>query len=97
MKMKKLQEMMKQAQQMQSQMETQMNAMRFEATSGGVVTVVLDGAKRVQSVKIDPEAVDPEDVEMLQDLIVTAINEAGRKVDEALSAQLGGLAGGLLG
>ncbi len=75
-------------------METQ----RIEASSGGgVVTVVLDGSKRLQSIRIDPEAVDPEDVEMLQDLIVAAVNEAGRKVDEVLSSQLGGLTGGLLG
>ena len=61
------------------------------------MTVVLDGSKRLQSIRIDPEAVDPEDVEMLQDLIMAAINEAGRKVDEVLSSQLGGLTGGLLG
>lgn len=96
MKMKKLQDMMKQAQQMQSRMEEQMRGMRFEASSGGgVVSVVMDGAKQVHAVKIQPEAVDPEDVEMLQDLIVAALNEAGKQVDEALSDQLGGMAGGL--
>ena len=89
---------MKEAQKVQQKLETEMEAQRIEASSGGgVVTVVLDGSKRLQSIRIDPEAVDPEDVEMLQDLIMAAINEAGRKVDEVLSSQLGGLTGGLLG
>ena len=90
--------LMKEAQRVQQRLETEMEAQRIEASSGGgVVTVVLDGSKRLQSIRIDPEAVDPEDVEMLQDLIVAAVNEAGRKVDEVLSSQLGGLTGGLLG
>ncbi len=98
MKMKKLQNMMKQAQQMQEQMEAEMLEMRFEASSGGgVVTVVMDGAKTVQSVTIDPEAVDPEDVEILQEMIMTAFNDASRQADEAAKSRLGGLAGGLLG
>ncbi len=98
MKMKKLQEMMKQAQRMQEQMEADMRRMRFEATSGGgMVTVVIDGSKIVQSVKIKPEAVDPEDVEILQDMIVAAFNDASRQVDGAMSERLGGMAGGLLG
>ena len=96
MKMKKLQDMMKQAQQMQSRMEEEMREMRFEASSGGgVVTVVMDGSKKVHAVRIRPEAVDPDDVDMLPDLIVAALSEAGKQVDEALSAQLGGMAGGL--
>ena len=75
-------------------METQ----RIEASSGGgVVTVVLDGSKRLQSIRIDPEARWTRKMSMLQDLIVAAVNEAGRKVDEVLSSQLGGLTGGLLG
>ena len=95
---KGLRNLMKEAQKVQQKLETEMEAQRIEASSGGgVVTVVLDGSKRLQSIRIDPEAVDPEDVEMLQDLIVAAINEAGRKVDEVLSSQLGGLTGGLLG
>ena len=95
---KGLKNLMKEAQRVQQKLETEMETQRIEASSGGgVVTVVLDGSKRLQSIRIDPEAVDPEDVEMLQDLIVAAVNEAGRKVDEVLSSQLGGLAGGLLG
>jgi DNA-binding YbaB/EbfC family protein len=67
-----------------------------EATSGGgMVTVVMNGAKQVQSLKIDPEAVSKEDVEMLQDLIIAAINDAHRKADEELSKQMSGLMGGL--
>ncbi len=95
---KGLKNLMKEAQRVQQKLETEMETQRIEASSGGgVVTVVLDGSKRLQSIRIDPEAVDPEDVEMLQDLIVAAVNEAGRKVDEVLSSQLGGLTGGLLG
>ena len=95
---KGLKNLMKEAQRVQQKLETEMEAQRIEASSGGgVVTVVLDGSKRLQSIRIDPEAVDPEDVEMLQDLIVAAVNEAGRKVDAILSSQLGGLTGGLVG
>jgi DNA-binding YbaB/EbfC family protein len=70
--------------------------LRVEATAGGgMVTVVMNGAKQIQSLKIDPEAVSKEDVEMLQDLILAAINDAQRKADEALQQQMGGLMGGL--
>ena len=91
-----IQQMMKQAQQMQDRMQKQMAELRVEATSGGgMVTVVMNGAKQVQSLKIDPEAVSKEDVEMLQDLIVAAINDAHRKVDEQLGQSMSGLLGGL--
>jgi nucleoid-associated protein EbfC len=91
-----IQQMMKQAQQMQERLQKQMAEMKVEATSGGgMVTVVINGAKQIQSLKIDPEAVSKEDVEMLQDLIVAAINDAHRKADEALSQQMGGMMGGL--
>ena len=91
-----LQNMMKQAQQMQERMQKQMEEMRIEATAGGgMVTVVINGAKQVQSLKIDPEAVSKDDVEMLQDLILAAINDAQRKVDEALQKQMSGMFGGL--
>ena len=91
-----IQQMMKQAQQMQERMQKQMADMRVEATSGGgMVTVVINGAKQIQSLKIDPEAVSKEDVEMLQDLIVAAINDAHRKADDAMSQQMGGMMGGL--
>ena len=91
-----IQQMMKQAQQMQDRMQKQMAEMRIEATAGGgMVTVVMNGSKQVLSLKIDPEAVSKEDVEMLQDLILAAINDAQRKVDEALQKQMSGMMGGM--
>ena len=91
-----IQAMMKQAQQMQERLKKQMTELRVEATAGGgMVTVVINGAKQMQSIKIDPEAVSKEDVEMLQDLILAAINDAHRKVDEQLGQQMQGLMGGL--
>jgi DNA-binding YbaB/EbfC family protein len=91
-----IQAMMKQAQQMQDKLQKQMAEMRIEATSGGgMVTVVMNGAKQVQSIKIDPEAVSKDDVEMLQDLILAAINDAHRKADEAMSQQMQGMMGGM--
>ena len=91
-----LQQMMKQAQQMQEKMQKQMAELRVEATAGGgMVTVVLNGAKQVISLKIDPEAVSKDDVEMLQDLILAALNDAQRKVDETMQQQMGGMMGGL--
>ena len=84
--------MMKQAQQMQERLQKQRAETRVEATAGGgMVTVVMDGGKHVQSLTIDPEAVSKEDVEMLQDLILAAINDAHRKVDEELQKQMGGM------
>ncbi len=91
-----IQQMMKQAQQMQERLQKQMADLRVEATAGGgMVTVIVNGAKQVQTLKIDPEVVSKDDVEMLQDLIVAAINDAQRKVDEELQKQMGGLMGGL--
>jgi DNA-binding YbaB/EbfC family protein len=91
-----IQQMMKQAQQMQDRMQKQMAEMRIEATSGGgMVTVVMNGSKQVLSLKIDPEAVSKDDVEMLQDLILAAINDGSRKADEAMSQQMNGLMGGM--
>ncbi|MCL4849618.1 MAG: YbaB/EbfC family nucleoid-associated protein [Acidobacteria bacterium] len=91
-----IQKMMQQAQQMQERLQKQMAEMRVEATAGGgMVTVVLNGNKQVLSLAIDPEVVAKDDVEMLQDLIVAAINDAQRKVEEALAQQMGGLMGGL--
>jgi DNA-binding YbaB/EbfC family protein len=88
--------MMKQAQQMQERMQKQMDEMRIEATAGGgMVTVVINGAKQVQSLKIDPEAVSKDDVEMLQDLILAALNDAHRKADEVMSKQMQGMMGGM--
>ncbi len=91
-----IQKMMQQAQQMQERLQRQMAEMRIEATAGGgMVTVVLDGHKHLQKLTIDPEVVSKEDVEMLQDLIVAAINDAHRKIDEALAGQMQGLMGGM--
>ena len=88
--------MMKQAQQMQEKLQKQMADMKVEATAGGgMVKVVMNGSKQLQSIKIDPEAVNKEDVEMLQDLIVAAVNDAHRKVDEALQQKMGGMLPGL--
>jgi nucleoid-associated protein EbfC len=88
--------MMKQAQEMQARLQKQMGEMRVEATAGGgMVTVVVTGTKQLQSIKIDPEVVAKDDVEMLQDLIVAAINDANRKVDEQLGQSMSGLMGGL--
>jgi DNA-binding YbaB/EbfC family protein len=91
-----IQQMMKQAQQMQEKLQKQMAEMRVEATAGGgMVTVVINGAKQLQSITIDPEAVSKEDVEMLQDLILAAMNDAHRKVDEQINQQMSGMMGGM--
>jgi len=91
-----IQQMMKQAQQMQATLQKQMAELRVEATAGGgMVTVVVSGAKQLISIKIDPEVVSKDDVEMLQDLIVAALNDANRKVDEQIGQSMSGLMGGL--
>jgi hypothetical protein len=91
-----IQNMMKQAQEMQERLKKQMADLRIEATAGGgMVKVIVDGSKQVQSVTIDPEVVSKDDVEMLQDMIVAAVNDAGRKVDEQLGRSMSGLMGGL--
>ena len=88
--------MMKQAQEMQERLKKQMTELHVEATAGGgMVTVTVNGAKQLESIRIDPEVVSKEDVEMLQDLIVAAVNDAGRKVDEQLGQSMSGLMGGL--
>src|SRR6266699_862265 len=97
-----IQQMMKQAQQMQEKMSKEMEELRVEASSGGgVVTVQMQANHEILSLKIDPEAVKEGDVEMLQDMIIAAINEANRKVDEAMKGKIGGMLppglGGLLG
>lgn len=91
-----IQQMMKQAQQMQQRLKKQMDDLRVEATAGGgMVTVEMAGNKQLISLKIDPEVVSKDDVEMLQDLILAAINDAYRKVDQELEQQLGGMMGGM--
>ena len=87
-----IQQMMKQAQAMQENMQKEMEAMSVEASAGGgVVTVQMRGTREIEKLTIDPEAVKEGDVEMLQDMIVAAINEAARKVDEAMKGKLGGM------
>jgi nucleoid-associated protein EbfC len=91
-----IQAMMQQAKQMQDKLQKQMAEMRAEATAGGgMVTVVVSDTKQLQSIKIDPEVVSKDDVEMLQDMIVAAVNDANRKVDDELGKSMGGLMGGL--
>ncbi len=88
--------LMKQAQQMQEQMQQKMAQTKVEGTAGGgMVTATMTGNKELVSLKIEKEAVDPNDVDMLQDLVMAAVNEASRKVDEAMQSQLGGMAGGM--
>ena len=88
--------LMKQLQQAQERLQAEIAALVIEASSGGgMVTVEMDGQKQVRRLRIDPEVVNRDDVEMLQDLVLAAVNEAGRKVDEAVQERVGGLAGGM--
>jgi hypothetical protein len=90
-----MQQVMKQAQQVQERLQKQMADARVEGNAGGgMVTVVVNGAKEVQALKIDPEVVSKEDVEMLQDLVVAALNDAYRKADEEMQKNMGGMMGG---
>ncbi len=89
-------EMMRQAQQLQERMQKEMSALRVEgAAGGGMVTVVVNGHKHVQSLRIEPDVVSKDDVEMLQDLVVAAVNDALRKVDDELKSKVGGIMSGL--
>jgi nucleoid-associated protein EbfC len=91
-----IQAMMKQAQEMQQRLQQQMTDIRVEATAGGgMVTVLVNGHKHLLSLKLDPEVVSKDDVGMLQDLIVAAINDAHRKVDEEMKRNMGGMMSGL--
>ncbi len=93
-----IQELMSQAKRQYEVLQKKMQETVVEASSGGgTVTVKMDGRKQVLSMKIDPEAVKAGDLEMLQDLITAAVNEAGRKIDEAMQSSLGGMLGGLGG
>ena len=81
---------------MQDQLQSDLSEMRVSATSGGgVVTATVNGQKDLLELSIDPDAVDPSDVEMLQDLVVAAVNEAARRVDEEVQQKLGGIMGGM--
>ena len=91
--------LLRQAQQMQARlakMQEELESEKVEATSGGgMIKVVVTGKMKIESIEISPEVVDPEDVEMLQDLVVAALNEAMAKAQELASSRMGALTGGL--
>ena len=90
--MKKVQKMQADMKKMQEELKTR----TVEASvGGGVVTVVMNGEKIIESLKLNPSAVDPEDVEMLEDLVMAAVNEASKKVDDLLAQEMGKVTGGL--
>ena len=94
--LQQIQQIMKQVQQMQEQLQKQLDDLLVEASAGGgMVTVKMNGAKHLVGVQIDPEVFAGRDVEMLQDLVLAAVNEAARRVDEQLSSRVGNLTGGL--
>jgi|SRR5580704_6893751 DNA-binding YbaB/EbfC family protein len=89
-------EMMKQAQKMQDDLQREMQQIRVQASAGGgVIRVVMNGSKELVELTIDPDTINSGDVEMLQDLIIAAVNEASRKADEAMKGKLGTKLGGL--
>ncbi len=94
-----MQSMMKQAQKMQENMaalQEELNARTYEATAGGgAVTAVVDGTHMVQSLTLRPDVVDPEDIEMLSDLVIAAVNEAIRKAVDTSEEEMGKLTGGI--
>jgi DNA-binding YbaB/EbfC family protein len=93
---RQLQEMMSQAKQHYEALQKKMQEMTVDASSGGgSVTVKMNGKKEVISIRIDPEVVKAGDVEMVQDLVVAAINEASRRVDENMQSTMGSMLGGL--
>jgi DNA-binding YbaB/EbfC family protein len=98
-KMPNMQQMLAQVQKMQQDMEAAQEALKSEiveaSAGGGMVTVKVSGDLVVQSVRIDPEAVDPEDVDILSDMVLAATNEALRAAQELAAAKLGGVTGGL--
>jgi hypothetical protein len=98
-RMPNVQQMMQQVQQMQKDMELAQEELRNEvveaSVGGGTVTVKVSGDLQVKDVRIDPAAVDPEDVEMLSDMVLAAVNEALRKAQELAERKLGGATGGL--
>lgn len=98
--MKNLSSIMKQAQKLQEQiakLQEELADRTVEASSGGgMVTVVANGKQEIVSVKIDPEVVSKDDVEMLEDLVLTAVNEAKRRAEEMAKEELGKLTGGIV-
>jgi len=91
-----LNKMLQTAKEMQERMQKELAELRMEGSSGGgMVSIVVDGHKNLLSIKLDPEVINPNDVGMLQDLIVAAFNDASAKVDERLAQSLGALGAGL--
>jgi nucleoid-associated protein EbfC len=91
-----LQQLMSQAKQQYEALQRKMQETVVEASSGGgTVSVKMDGRKQLLGLKIDPEAVKSGDIEMLQDLITAAVNEAARQVDQAMQSTVGGMLGGM--
>ena len=89
-------QMMQQAQKMQEELQQEMQSIRVNASAGGgIVSVAMNGLKEIVELRIEPDIVKSGDVEMLQDLIVAAVNEASRKADEAMKGKLGSKLGGL--
>jgi hypothetical protein len=89
---------MQQARRMQERMQRELSELEVESSvGGGMVTVKMNGSKQLLAVSIDPEVLDPEDPAMVQDLVVAAVNEAARKVDEELQSKLGDMTGGIPG
>ena len=98
MEVKALQQMLMQFRQMQDRLQEQVAELKVEASAGGgMVTVKMNGQKQVTELRIEPEVFAGKDAEMLQNLIAAAVNEAGRRVDEALSEQMKSIAGGISG
>jgi DNA-binding YbaB/EbfC family protein len=94
--LQQMQQILKQVQQFQEQLQKQLDELVVEATAGGgMVSVQMNGQKHVHQVRIDPEVFASQDVEMLQDLILVAVNEASRRVDEQMTNRMGSLAGGM--
>ena len=91
-----IKKMMQQAQQMQEKLQTEIATIKVEATSGGgMVSAVVNGTKELVSLRLEPEVVNSSDIEMLQDLIVAAVNEASHRVDEEIQQKVGGMAGAM--
>ncbi len=96
--MSSMRQLMKQAQEMQERLQRELAETIVEASvGGGMVTVRLSGHKQLVSVKIEPEAMDPQDPSMLEDLIVAAVNEAGRKLEETMQGKMGAMASSMPG
>jgi len=97
--MKNMQQMMKQVKKMQEEMQKTQEALKEKivegSAGGGVVSVKANGHKNIVDITIKPEAIDPDDVEMLQDLVLTAVNDALRNVDELINKEMGRFTGGM--